>query len=295
MHLGNVYSAVMSWLSARKRGGEWILRMEDLDRQRCKEAYSAQLLDDVRWLGLKWDNCSLDGGLPREFFQSSRSRFYERAFQSLCEKGLVYDCFCRRADLLAASAPHAEDGTPVYAGTCRSLGAGERALLLKSRAPAQRLMVEDKTVSFIDGHFGRQDVNLAHNLGDFVIRRADGTFSYQLAVVVDDAFMGVSEVVRGRDLLPSAAAQTYLHKTLCHTPPAFSHVPLLLGADGRRLSKRDGSSGMDELRSRFSREELIGTIMFLCGCTEKKEAMSLDEAVSAFSWERVRHDDVRVR
>ena len=296
MHLGNVYSALLSYLSARKKGGEWILRIEDLDRQRCKKAYSVQLLDDLRWLGLKWDNASASSecALSPEFFQSNRDSFYVSAFNSLCERGLVYDCFCRRADLLSASAPHASDGTPIYSGKCRNLSESERNLLSKTRAPAKRLMVADKTISFVDGHFGAQKCNLLCDCGDFIIRRADGNFAYQLAVVVDDALMGVTEVVRGRDLLSSVGAQLYLYETLSLTPPEFYHLPLLLSPDGRRLSKRDKDSDMGFLCDNFTPEELIGKILCLSGCLEKEETLSPEEAVSVFGWEKLRREDVTV-
>lgn len=299
MHLGNVYSALLSYLSAKKQGGEWILRIEDLDRQRCKKEYSAQLLDDLLWLGLKWDNFSPEkGGLTPEFFQSNRDSFYISAFNSLCEKGLVYDCFCRRADLLSASAPHASDGSPIYSGKCKSLSENERNLLLKTRSPAKRLMVEDKSISFIDGHFGAQKSNLPRDVGDFIIRRSDGNFAYQLAVVVDDALMGVSEIVRGRDLLSSVGAQLYLYGKLSLIPPdsfpEFYHLPLLLSCDGRRLSKRDKDIDMGFLRDNFSAVDLIGKILFLSGCIEKEEKISLEEAVGEFDWKKVKKEDIFV-
>ena len=298
MHLGNVYSALLSYLSAKKSGGEWILRIEDLDRQRCKKEYSAQLLDDLLWLGLKWDNFSSDSkfpGLSDEFFQSNRDSFYIKAFDSLCDKGLVYDCFCRRADLLASSAPHASDGRTVYSGKCRNLSENEKSLLYKMRSPAKRLIVEDRIASFTDGHFGLQICSLASDCGDFIIRRADGNFSYQLAVVVDDALMGVDEVVRGRDLVSSTFEQLYLYEKLdFNRTPAFYHLPLLVSDDGRRLSKRNKDCDMGFLRENFSPELLIGKILCLCGCIEKEEKISLSEAVAAFDWKKVKKEDIFV-
>ena len=310
MHLGNVYSALLSYLSAKKKNGEWILRIEDLDRQRCKKEYSVQLLDDLLWLGLKWDNFShekggnvsahgLSLGLAPEFFQSNRDSFYINAFDSLCEQGLVYDCFCRRADLLASSAPHSSDGKPVYSGKCRNLSEVDRALLSKTRAPSKRLSVPDKIISFEDGHFGFQECNLSRDAGDFIIRRADGNFAYQLAVVVDDALMGVSEVVRGRDLISSTFEQLYLYEMLSLTPrdffPQFYHIPLLLSLDGRRLSKRDKDTDMGFLRDNYRPEKLIGKILFLSGCIEKEEELSPSEAILAFDWKKVKKEDVFVQ
>ena len=301
MHLGNVYSALLSYLSARKSGGEWILRIEDLDRQRCKKEYSEKLLDDLLWLGLKWDNFSAEsGGLSPEFFQSNRDSFYINAFSRLCGQGLVYDCFCRRADLLASSAPHASDGTPIYSGKCKNLSENERNLLLRTRTfanstkPAKRISVQDKNFSFVDGHYGLQNGNLSRDVGDFILRRADGNFSYQLAVVVDDALMGVTEVVRGRDLLSSTGAQLYLYERLGYNPPEFFHIPLLLSSDGRRLSKRDKDTDVGFLRENFTREALIGKILFLSGCLEKETEISLEEAVHEFDWKKVKSEDVFV-
>ena len=300
MHLGNIYSALLSYLSAKKNGGEWILRIEDLDRQRCKKEYSLQLIDDLLWLGLKWDNFSVkNGGLSAEFFQSNRDSFYISAFDSLCRQGLVYDCFCKRADLLASSAPHPSDGHFVYSGRCRNLSESEKKLLTKkliseNRKSAKRLILEDREISFEDGHYGFQTCNLARDFGDFIIRRGDGNFAYQLAVVVDDALMGVSQVVRGRDLLSSAACQLYLYEKLDFTPPAFFHLPLLVTANGRRLSKRDKDCDMGFLRGHYSSEALVGKILFLCGCIEKEESLSLDEALAAFAWEKVKKEDILV-
>lgn len=296
MHLGNVFTAIMSYLSARKKGGGWIVRMEDLDTQRCRSEFKRLLLDDLRWLGLEWDNAapSADTILPHEFFQSERGHLYTKAFSTLLGKGLVYDCYCTRADLRSSSAPHSSDGISVYSGKCRGLSDDERRLLSERRSPAQRLATDDRTIVFTDGHYGRQEHNLALDCGDFIIRRSDGNFAYQLAVVVDDALMGVTEVVRGRDLLPSTAAQLYLYECLSLTPPRFIHHPLLLAPDKRRLSKRNKDTDMGCLRDSLTREELIGKIMFLSGCAEKEEAMTLTEAETIFDWARVRKEDIVV-
>ena len=288
MHLGNIYAALMSWLSVRRQGGSWILRIEDLDRQRCRREYADVLMEDLRWLGLEWD-----GGAESELcFQSERDAVYEKYFSALEKQGLVYDCFCRRADLLASSAPHASDGTPVYAGTCRNLTAAERERLLASRAPAKRIQVDDCESIFTDGHYGGQHCNLLRDCGDFILRRADGNFSYQLAVVVDDALMGVTGVVRGRDLLSSTHQQLYLYRMLGFPPPKFLHLPLLVNAEGKRLSKRDRDIDMGFLREYFSPEQIVGHIMHLCGFTAHEEPLSLEEAVSLFDWERLPREDI---
>ena len=286
MHLGNVHAALLSWLSARKRGGRWLLRIEDLDRQRCRPEFTKQLLDDLRWLGMDRD------GEP--VFQSERDALYENAFVELQRQGLVYGCFCRRADLLAASAPHAADGTPVYSGRCRALSDTERHELSTQRPPAWRVMVGDAESAFTDGLYGPQACKLARDVGDFVVRRADGNFAYQLAVVVDDALTGVTEVVRGRDLLASTHQQLFLYRRLSLRPPVFRHFPLLVAPDGRRLSKRDRDADMGVLRERHSPEALIGGIMHLLGFIDRNVPLSLNEALELFSWERMPQDNITV-
>ncbi|MBQ7159866.1 MAG: tRNA glutamyl-Q(34) synthetase GluQRS [Treponema sp.] len=286
MHLGNIYAALMSWLSVRKQGGSWLLRIEDLDRQRCKREYADQLIDDLRWLGLEWD----EG--PESCYQSERDDVYEKIFSVLEKQGLVYDCFCRRADLLASSAPHASDGTPVYSGRCRNLSPVERNRLLGERAPAKRIRVPDAESVFTDGHYGEQRCNLLTDCGDFILRRADGNFSYQLAVVADDALMGVTEVVRGRDLLSSTHQQLFLYKALGFSAPQFYHLPLLVGADGRRLSKRDKDIDMGFLREHYDARQIIGEIMHLSGFLDRAESISLDEATKLFDWSRLPTEDI---
>ncbi|WP_407427365.1 tRNA glutamyl-Q(34) synthetase GluQRS [Treponema sp.] len=295
MHLGNVYSALLSYLCAKKTDCEWILRIEDLDRQRCKKEYSYQLIEDLLWLGLKWDNFSSlsNCGLSDEFFQSNRDSFYVKAFNSLCEKGLVYDCFCHRADLLASSAPHLADGRIVYSGKCKNLTPEEKFSFQKKQNPSKRISVEGCEISFQDICYGLQKCNLASECGDFIIRRADGNFSYQLAVVVDDALMGINQIVRGRDLIPSAFEQIYLYEKLGFSQvPEYFHLPLLLSQDGRRLSKRDKDCDMGFLRGCFTPEKLIGKILFLCGCIEKEEKISLEEAVEIFTPQKIKNEDI---
>jgi len=291
MHLGNIYTALISWLSVRKQNGTWLLRIEDLDRQRCKAEYTKVLMDDLQWLGLDWDEGprSVD---DVQYFQSKRDNLYLNAFEQLCEKNLVYDCFCSRADLLASSAPQTPGDFQIYSGKCRSLTAQEKLQLSQTRQPAQRIALPNSQLSFVDGHYGKQSVNLQKECGDFIVRRADKNFSYQLAVVVDDALMGVTEVVRGRDLLSSTAQQLFLYKSLGFNAPHFCHVPLLITQEGRRLSKRDHDISMEVLRTQYSPEEVIGTIMFLCGCIPKRDSLSLSEAISVFNWSSIPLNDI---
>ncbi|MDY3619387.1 tRNA glutamyl-Q(34) synthetase GluQRS [Agathobaculum sp.] len=283
MHLGNVLCALLAWLSARKQGGRYLLRIEDLDEMRCPRSFAGLILDDLRWLGLDWD-----GEVP---YQSERTALYERYEAVLREIGLLYPCFCSRAALHAASAPHLSDGRVVYAGTCRDLTPDEAAEKKKVRAPATRLRVPDEEIVFTDGVFGAYRENLARECGDFIIRRSDGVFAYQLAVVVDDALSGVTEVVRGSDLLSSTPRQIWLHRLLGFTPPDYIHIPLLCGHDGRRLSKRDEDLDLGLLRERFSPERIVGALACAAGLTDRPEPVPARELIGGFSWDRVpRHD-----
>ena len=284
MHLGNVFAALLAWLSVRSQGGAMILRIEDLDPDRCRQEYIETLRDDLQWLGLTWD--------VEQTPQSLRSPAYAAAFDRLQAQGLLYPCYCSRTELHAASAPHASDGRVIYAGTCRNLTPAARAA--KTKAPAWRLRVPDEIWAVEDGLQGRYEENLARDCGDFIVRRADGVYAYQLAVVVDDAAGGVTEVVRGMDLLSSTPRQCYLYHLLGKTPPAFFHVPLLLAPDGRRLSKRERDLDLGALRAAHRPEALLGRLAFWAGLLERPEAVSAAELAAAFSWTRVRREPVVV-
>ena len=211
-----------------------MLRIEDLDAERCPRIYADLLEQDLDWLGLAWDEGGSTGGPNGPYYQSECAEIYTASYKKLEERGLVYPCFCSRAQLHAASAPHTSDGNVVYPGTCRGLTAAEIEEKRKKKAPAYRLMVPDEDITFVDGCMGPHTENLLHDCGDFYLRRADGVFAYQLAVVVDDARMGVTEVVRGADLLSSTARQLYLYRLLGLQAPGFAHCPLLLDPEGRR-------------------------------------------------------------
>ena len=280
MHLGNLFCALLSWLSAKSKGGEWLLRIEDLDPGRSRKEYADQLMDDLDWMGLEWD------GEP--VWQSQRSEIYEHYFRRLQERGLTYPCYCTRADLLATQAPHESDGRVVYKGTCRHLPPQP------GRAGATRLVVPDRDIACTDGHYGEFVVNLARQVGDFIIRRKDGAWAYQLAVVVDDALTGVTEVVRGRDLLLSSPQQMYVADLLGFAPPQFIHLPLLCNTEGQRLSKRDKSLDMGVLRQHYSAEQLVGWMACLAGLLPSPDAISPRALLPMFSWERVPCDDIVV-
>ena len=292
MHLGNLLCSLLAWLSARHEGGRVVLRIEDLDAGRCPRKFADLLEADLRWLGLFWDEGGSEGGPNGPYYQSERSAIYETYFEKLAGMGLLYPCFCSRSQLHAASAPHRSDGTPVYSGACRGLSEEEVRRRAALRPPAWRLRVGEETVSFTDGHLGRYGEYLPDDCGDFVVRRGDGVFAYQLAVVVDDARMGVTQVVRGADLLQSTPRQLYLYKLLGLPAPEFYHLPLLLAPDGRRLSKRDGDVSLETLQSRFSPEEVVGRLAFAAHLLEKPEPVTAAALVKNFSWEKVPKEDI---
>ena len=250
LHLGNARTALLAWLWARSAGGRFLLRFEDLDLGRVRPGCAEQQASVLAWLGLDWD------GEP--VAQSARGDLYEAALAALRERGVLYECFCSRADVRrAASAPHGPDG-PIYAGTCRELGARERSeRLAHGRAPALRVRMEGG-IAFVDDVLGPQRERLEETSGDIVVRRSDGVVAYQLAVVVDDAAQEVTHVVRGADLLASTGRQLRLYELLGLRPvPRHAHVPLLLGADGERLAKRHGAVGLAELRDGGADPEAI--------------------------------------
>ena len=282
MHLGNVFAALIAWLSVRSRDGEMVLRMEDLDTQRTSAEFAEILRDDLRWLGLTWDRET-----PA---QSQRSAVYDKYFEILREKGLLYPCYCTRSQLHSVNAPHLSDGTYVYPGTCRNLTEGERAAF--HRAPAWRVVVPDRVWTVEDRIQGTYRCNLATECGDMVVRRADGVYVYQLAVTVDDGEAGVTEVVRGMDLLSSAPRQMYLQELFGFPHPEYAHVPMLLAPDGRRLSKRDRDLDLGILRQRLTREELLGVLAFAAGLIDQEVSVSLNELTKEFSWKKLSGDHI---
>lgn len=293
MHLGNLFCALLSYLSVKSRGGEWILRIEDLDTARCRPDYARQVEEDLRWLGLAWDEGGSAGGPDAPYFQSERTALYEAALARLRGMGLVYPCFCTRAQLHAASAPHREDGLTVYPGTCRGLTAEDIARReAAGRKGALRLRVPEETVTFTDGHLGEVTEYLPTDCGDFLLRRSDGLFAYQLAVVVDDAAMGVTEVVRGADLLSSTPRQLLLYELLGWEAPEFYHFPLLLSPDGRRLSKRDGDLGLGALRERYTPEEVVGKLAYLAGQNPGGGPRTPEALAEDFHWDAVPRRDI---
>lgn len=282
MHLGNAFSCLMAWLAARSAGGRMVMRIEDLDPRARNRANADLLMDDLQWLGLDWDE--------GPYFQSEREELYRDAIARLTDAGLTYPCFCTRAELHAATAPHASDGTYVYQGTCRGLSAAEVAERSVRRPPALRVRVPDASdpagcVQVEDLCYGTQSEVLARDCGDFLLKRSDGVIAYQLAVVVDDGEMGITQVVRGRDLLGSAARQAWLSATLGYDPPAFGHVPLLVAADGRRLSKRDRDLDLGVLRDAgIDPRRIVSALAAAVGLVEHGEVCRAADLVERFSW-----------
>ena len=282
MHLGNIFTAVLSWLSVRSRGGRWVLRIEDLDPQRSKRCHAEMIEDDLRWLGLDWDEGGLDGiGPSGPYMQSLRDEIYGYYLARLVATGYTYPCRCTRADLMAVRAPHQSDGRLIYPGTCRpahlpSTPVGD------ATGAALRLYVPDEEIAYRDGVFGMRRYNLARECGDFVVRRADGAWSYQLAVVVDDALMGVTEVMRGCDLLLFAAQQIYLRRLLGLPDHEYVHLPLVCNNAGQRLSKRDSSMSMEHLRRIYSPGQILGIVASLSGIKPGSGAVGLDELLEMY-------------
>lgn len=286
LHLGNASTALLAWLSIRAQGGRFVMRIEDLDSGRVREGVDRSILDDLAWLGLDWDEGPDLGGTHGPYGQSGRGALYDRAFRALTASGRAYPCFCTRGDIAgAASAPQTPGDEVRYPGTCRGLDAHEVADRLRSgRQPAWRFRVDpDRVPRFVDrvrGSWGAGEPAP----GDFVIRRKDGVAAYQLAVVVDDAAMEITEVVRGDDLLPSTVRQLILFESLGHAPPIFAHVPLLLGPDGARLSKRHAGVTLRELRDAgMTASEIVGRLAWLLGLRKTPERARARDLIDGFS------------
>ena len=282
MHLGNVFAALIAWLSVRSQDGEMVLRMEDLDTQRTSPEFAQILREDLLWLGLNWDRETPP--------QSQRTAVYNEYFEKLDAMGLLYPCYCTRSQLHSVNAPHLSDGTYVYPGTCRNLTQDQRAAF--DRQPSWRVMVPDRVWNVEDKIQGHNSCNLATDCGDMVVRRADGVYVYQLAVTVDDGEAGVTEVVRGMDLLSSAPRQMYLQELFGFSHPVYAHVPMLLAPDGRRLSKRDRDLDLGVLRQRLTPETLIGILAHAAGLIDRETPISAEELAKEFAWEKLQGESI---
>ena len=290
LHLGSAACALVAYAWARSRGGTFVLRVEDIDTPRVKAGIEARQLEDLRWLGVDWDEGPDVGGVHAPYRQSERLARYDDALKSLADRGLTYYCDCSRADIArVASAPHEGDEGPRYPGTCRDLGMNDRAW---KRAPAVRLKVPDREVAVEDGLQGSFTENVWQRVGDFVLRRGDGVYAYQLAVVVDDLAMGITDVVRGADLLGSTARQMLLAELLGSSPPRYAHHAMVIAADGGRLAKRGGGATLrDERAAGISGADVasrLASALGLGASPRARDAMSVADVVREFDPARLR-------
>lgn len=285
LHLGNVSTALLAWLSIRGRGGRFVMRIEDLDGPRVREGMTARVLEDLAWLGLDWDEGPDRAGPFAPYLQSGRLGLYEAAFERLRTAGHLYPCFCRRKEIAAAASAPQEPGDEArYPGNCRKLAAEAAAeRVAGGERFAWRFRVESAAPPFDDLVHGQVVPERGGTAGDFVVRRSDGLYAYQLAVVVDDAAMAIDEVVRGDDLLDSTGRQLLLYEALGLRAPRFGHVPLLRGPDGARLSKRHRGITVRELREAgFQPREIIGRLAQLLGLRESASAIGASELIEGF-------------
>lgn len=297
LHLGALRTALLAWLLARSAGGAFLLRIEDLDTPRVRPGAAPQMLDDLRWLGLDWDEGPDVGGAYGPYVQSARQAIYLGELARLRAAGLLYPCYCTRAALHAppdsasvASAPHAGDQPPRYPGTCRDLSARERrAREAAGRRPALRFRVPDAPINFTDRLAGAQSERVSETTGDFIVRRSDGLIAYNLAVVVDDALMGVTQVARGADLLAVTAPQRALAFALGYPAPTeYIHLPLATDATGARLAKRDAAAGVVGLRARgMPPEQVVGALAASVGLWPAGQPASPRALLAGFDLARV--------
>jgi len=295
LHQGNLRTALLAWLQARLTPMPFILRMEDLDLPRVKPGSSEQIIEDLRWLGLDWDEGAgvnhTGGGPSAPYQQSARDPFYQQAFEQLLDQGVIYPCYCSRKDIQqAASAPHSHEHGPIYPGTCRDPKIrAEMEQRHPDKVAAWRYRVPARTITFEDQVVGSVSQTLDREVGDFVIKRADGLFAYQFAVVVDDGMMGITDVVRGADLLDSTARQIELFEALGYAVPNFWHVPLMVDESGTRLSKRGGADSLELWRQQGkSAEAVIGNLAFTIGLIDKDRPLSTHELLQGLTLDGLR-------
>lgn len=280
LHMGNISSLLLAWLDIKSRGGEIIFRLEDLDPERSRMEFSEAICADMKYLGLSWDTGYF--GIINEYCQSQRENYYKEAFDKLSLKGLVYPCFCSRSDRLSGKKCR-----------CAQLKASEaEALIAAGHTPSWKVKVPDREIDFVDGHYGKISENLA-DTGDFIIKRSDGVYAYQLAVSVDDMSMGVNRVVRGRDILSSTVRQIWLIETLGGTAPEYCHAPLIVSG-GSKLSKRFGDTSMEYYRENYSAEEILGYLSHLLYITDSPAPISAAELVNRFDWSVIPANDIYI-
>ena len=283
MHAGNLLCALLAFLSVKSAGGKFLVRIEDLDRDRCPRKSAEKILGVLDALGLKSDEPPL--------WQSGRAEVYREKEIQLGKKARIYPCFCTRAQLHAAEAPRLSDGGVIYSGACRNLTDVQIREKSASRRPCYRVEVPDERIEFKDIIAGGTAQNLRKECGDFILRRSDGVYAYQFAVSVDDGESGVTEVVRGNDLLTSTPRQIYIMRLLGYPPPAYYHIPLVCDKSGRKLSKSEGDSAARLLDS-YPPEHILGFLAYSAGLLEENRTATLEELVSLFHWENVKRDTI---
>ncbi|MDZ7705412.1 MAG: tRNA glutamyl-Q(34) synthetase GluQRS [Trueperaceae bacterium] len=288
LHLGNARTALVAWWRARATGSPFVMRVEDLDGPRTVAAALTGNLAELRWLGLDWDEGPDVGGPFGPYRQSERGEHYEWALGVLRDQGLIFECYLSRKDLRElASAPHEQ--MPVYGPSERAANAAcEAEKRAEGKMPSLRVRLEPQQITFTDLLAGPRSVAVHDKIGDFVVRRADGLWAYQLAVVVDDIAMQIGEVVRGDDLLTSTAAQLVLYRALGAKPPQYLHVPLLLDDTGERMAKRRGSLTLKALQEDGVRpERVVGLLAYTLGLLDELREISAREMIAAFSVDRL--------
>ena len=289
IHLGNVWIALLSYISTRQQKGTYVVRMEDIDLQRSKRELGEALLDDLEWLGFEWDEGPRIGGSESTYWQSERQEYYANILECLALEKLIYPCFCNRARLQSiASAPHVGEVVHRYDGYCRHIDEEEVKILSAEKNPSLRLFIDSCDIEFTDRWQGVQHIHLEGELDDYVLRRGDGMYAYNLAVVLDDIAMGITEVIRGDDLLDTTGQQIYLYKTLQQclqtkniTVPSYGHAPLLIDSEGHRLSKRQKSITIRELRdNQWSANRILGELAIAGGLVKANTLHNREISIS---------------
>lgn len=291
IHLGNVWTAFLAWLQVRQAGGTLVLRIEDIDEQRSKVVFERALLEDLQWLGLDWDEGPHKGGSCGPYVQQQRYAYYDQLLTRLQGQDLLYPCYCTRARLQSiGGAPHVGEHQ-LYDRHCYGLSEAERAAM--TRHPSWRIHVPDEKISFTDGLYGPQEALLSQSCGDFVVRRSDGMYAYQLAVSADDMAMGITEVLRGRDLLSSTPQQIWLIRILGGQAPGYTHVPLLVDGEGRRLSKRQEGITVRQLRQEgVTAEQILSYLAWKGGLVKEAGPWNREELLQQCRLEHLSTADI---
>ncbi len=263
MHLGNLWVAILSYLSTRRQKGQFVIRIEDIDRQRSKQEFSELMLDDLEWLGFEWDEGPRVSNNDKQYYQSYRGHYYESQLNEWSSKDIIYPCYCNRSRLQTImSAPHFGELIPIYDGRCRDAGVKIFNEIAHKKVPSYRLKVKSCLIEYIDFWQGLVSVHIEEGLHDFILKRSDGMYAYHLASVLDDIAMGITEVLRGCDLLEPTVFQIYLYQLLGKKVPVYKHAPLLMDTHGHRLSKRQQSITIQELRQMgYSSHQIIGLLV----------------------------------